>query len=493
VAKSHDGSTTSPGIEPWLLDEHRAAGAREATALAIVWSAVEPHRIGEVALLSDDGAPRLLGRGVARLDDPVPRLAFVRQRPGQAEPCGPLEARGISRQQLLLTPHGTTISFERRGSAPVLLNGHAADTGVAHPGDTLAVENQLVLYCARRASPLPLARHRSPAAPPPFGAPDADGIVGESAAAWALRDEIAFAAASPAHVLILGESGTGKELVARAVHRRSTRGAKPLLARSAVSFPDTLIDAELFGHSRDYPNAGMPMREGLLGAADGTSLFLDEIGELPHSLQAHLLRVMDAGGQYHRLGESSARRSDFRLIAATNRPLLALKEDFAARFALHLRVPPLAERREDIPLLCHHLVEMIAARSPEVCAPFVAVGPTGARFHRFDPTFMDALVRHPYTMQVRELTEILWASLRQSRGPLLQRPRGPERGHADDAQSPAVSAARPEPTAEEIRAALARHGGNQSKAYLDLELSSRYALRRLLKKHRIGASEGQGS
>jgi two-component system nitrogen regulation response regulator GlnG/two-component system response regulator HydG len=492
VAKSHDGSTTSPGIEPWLLDEHRAAGAREASALAIVWSAVEPHRIGEVALLDGDGAPRLLGRGVARLDDPAPRLAFVRQRPGQAEACGPLEARGISRHQLLLTARGPAIAFERRGSARVLLNGHAADTGVAQPGDTLSVENQLVLYCARRTSPLPVGRTGAPGAPAPFGAPDADGIVGESVAAWALRDEIAFTAASSAHVLILGESGTGKELVARALHRRSTRGAKPLVARSAVSLPDTLIDAELFGHARDYPNAGMPMREGLLGAADGTSLFLDEIGELPHSLQAHLLRVMDAGGHYHRLGESSARRSDVRFIAATNRPLSALKEDFGARFALHVHVPPLAERREDVPLLCHHVVETIAARSPELCAPFVAIGPTGARFHRFDPTFMEGLVRHPYVMQVRELTELLWASLRESQGPLLQRPRAMARGAQADAPPATASGARPEPTADEIRAALARHGGNQSKAYLDLGLSSRYALRRLLKKHRIDASEERG-
>ena len=117
--------------------------------------------------------------------------------------------------------------------------------------------------------------------------------------------------------MLLGETGTGKELAARAVHRFSTRADRPLVARNAATMPAGLIDAELFGNARNYPNPGMAERPGLVGQADGGFLFLDEIGELPSELQAHLLRVLDAGGEYQRLGESRVRRSDFRLLAAT--------------------------------------------------------------------------------------------------------------------------------------------------------------------------------
>ena len=486
-AAAGDGTTTSPAVEPWLLPERRAGSARETPVLAIAWSAAEPHRVGEVALLDEDGAAQILGRGAARLDDGHPRVAFVRQRPWSSEACAPLEAPGISRRHLLLTARAIdrSIAFEQLGRAAVLHNGHEAKSGLAQPGDTLAIENQMVLFCTRRALPLASPRHLRAADAARFGVADADGIVGESAPIWALREEIAFAGASPAHVLILGESGTGKELVAHAVHRASPRAAKKLLARSAVSFPETLVDAELFGHARDYPNAGMPLREGLLGAASGTSLFLDEIGELPHSLQAHLLRVLDAGGQYHRLGETAARHSDFRLIAATNRPVGALKHDFAARLALRIRVPSLAERREDIPLLCHHLLDGIAARSPELCARFAGTGANGARFYRFAPSLIDELLRHPYALHVRELGEILWQSLRDSRGALLQRSASDVRAAMASPAPVTTAPRRAEPTADEIRAALAAQRGNRSKAYLDLGLSSRYALRRLLKKHGI--------
>jgi two-component system nitrogen regulation response regulator GlnG/two-component system response regulator HydG len=494
-------STTSPQVEPWLRDAHQAAGAREVTALVIAWSAAEPHRVGEAAVLEDDGLPQVLGRGGARIGDSGPRVTFVRQRPAEAHACAPLEGAGLSRQHLVLTARGSTVAFERRGRAAVLVNGNACDAGVVQPGSTLAIENQLLLYCVRRTSPMPARRYgrrtgTAAGAPSPFGEPDDDGIVGESAAVWMLRDEIAFAAASPAHVLILGDSGSGKELVAHGIHRASARSARPLLARSAVSFPDALIDAELFGHARDYPSAGMPLREGLLGAADGTSLFLDEIGELPANLQAHLLRVLDAGGQYHRLGDATPRRSQFRMIAATNRPLSSLKEDFAARFALRVRVPALAERREDIPLLCNHLIASIARKSPELCARFVGTRPIGGPFYRFDPSFVDSLVRRDYPLQVRELSEILWASLRESHGPRLQMPRGAPPVATKTVAEPRVakrSAAGlggPRPTAEQVRAALEANGGNQSKTSRALGLGSRYALRRLLTKYRIGFKRG---
>jgi two-component system nitrogen regulation response regulator GlnG/two-component system response regulator HydG len=478
MSESGDGTTTSRGLEPWLAAVRPLPEPPLAKALVVAWCAAEPHRVGEVVVLEDGGPARLLGRGGASVDDPYPRVAFVRQRPWGSEVCPPVAGAGISRRQLMLAPRDEGVAFERLGRGAITANGQRADSGLVRPGDTLAVEGHLVLLCVSRPSPLPPLRHASTHQVGPFASPDADGIVGESAAAWALRDEIAFAAAAPGHVLIVGESGTGKELVARAIHRWSSRGTRPMVARSAVSFPDTLVDAELFGNMRDYPNPGMPMRPGLLGAADGTSLFLDEIGEFPTSLQAHLLRVLDAGGEYHRLGEATPRRSDFRLVAATNRPLSALKEDFAARFALRVRVPSLDERRDDIPLIANRLLAMMEARSPMIRERFSGTAPDGTRFHRVDPAFVEVILRHRYSLNVRELDAMLWASVRASRGGLLERTELALMN--EPASSPPVP--RNAPTPHEISAALARHGGNQSKAYRELGLSSRYALRRLMRK-----------
>src|SRR6185369_7117992 len=123
------------------------------------------------------------------------------------------------------------------------------------------------------------------------------------------------------------------------------------------------VDAELFGNVKNYPNPGTPEREGLIGEADGSTLFLDEIGELPVHMQAHLLRVLDRGGEYQRLGDSRAQRADLRVVAATNRPLDALKHDFLARLTLRLEIPSLDERRDDIPLLARHLLRRAAETS----------------------------------------------------------------------------------------------------------------------------------
>src|SRR4029077_9274313 len=127
-------------------------------------------------------------------------------------------------------------------------------------------------------------------------------------------------------VVIAGQSGSGKELVAQAIHALSGRADRRLVSRSAATLPEALIDAELFGNAKNYPNPGMVERSGLIGEAHGSTLFLDELGELPHAAQAHLLRVLD-GGEYQRLGEAQARVSDFRLVVATNRILSSLKPD----------------------------------------------------------------------------------------------------------------------------------------------------------------------
>src|SRR5262249_51707936 len=200
------------------------------------------------------------------------------------------------------------------------------------PGDTLELGRQMVFLCVRRPAWITGA---PPAEEHSFGDADAHGIVGESPVIWQLRERIAFVGPRSGHALIHGESGTGKELVARALHACSLRTGRPLVARNAATIPEGLVDAELFGNVRNYPNAGMPGRPGLIGEADGGTLFLDELAELPVSLHAHLLRVLD-GGEYTRLGEARPRRSDFRLIGATNRPESALKHDVLARLTFRI-------------------------------------------------------------------------------------------------------------------------------------------------------------
>ena len=311
-----------------------------------------------------------------------------------------------------------------------------------------------------------------------FGAADEHGIVGESPAAWRLRSELRFAAATAHHVLLRGPSGVGKELAARAIHALSPRRGRPLVSRNAATFPEGLVDAELFGTARNYPNAGMPERAGLLGEADGTTLFLDEIGELPPALQAHLLRAMDAGGEHQRLGESRVRKADLRLVAATNRPLDALKHDFAARFTTRIEIPGLEARREDIPLLLRAAVARAAAQNPTLRARFWA--PSGhARIH---PDLVDALVRNAYTHHSRELERLLWRAMETSPSDFI-------------ALTPEVSSeltltrrTAPVPDRAAVEAALAAAGGRAAVAAEALGLSSRFGMYRLMRKYGLGGA-----
>jgi hypothetical protein len=248
----------------------------------------------------------------------------------------------------------------------------------------------------------------------PFGDADLFGLVGESSSMWDLRRQVALMAGQGTHVLILGASGTGRELVARAIHARSSRRNRPMISRNAATFPEGLIDAELFGNMRNYPNPGMPERPGLMGEADGSILFPDEFAELPIALQAHLLRVMDEG-EYQRLGEATTRRSSFRLIAATNRPERFLKDDIRARLKTRLRLRGLNERREDIPLLVRHLLRRHAVHDPAVAQRFF-LGGTPKGEPRISPALMSALVSHHYRTHVRELEGLLLRALLDSPG-----------------------------------------------------------------------------
>ena len=477
-------TATSP--DGWLSEPPPRDTSAEHLALVIVWSYSEPSRVGEVAILPADAGPRLLGRGPGERGDPATRLCFVRQRPGREQPTEALAGSALSRAQLLIDPGLDALRIERLGRRRTLVDDEPVDRAIVRPGALILIESELLLLCVRRALRLPA---EGAAAPPVFGEADAHGLVGESPAAWALRDRVAFAGPREPHVLILGESGTGKELVARALHARSPRARRVMVARNAATFPPGLIDAELFGNARNYPNPGLAERPGLLGEAHGSTLFLDEIGEMPAEMQAHLLRVLDAGGEYQRLGEASVRTTDVRLVAATNRPAAALKHDFLARLPLTIQVPGLDARREDVPLLARHLLRRLSAADAAIAERFCARS-GGALDPRVSPLLMLELVRHTYTHHVRELSALLWASIAGSPRNFLDLT-----AEVRALLVPASSAGeRSEPpSAEEIRACLDRCELRVSRAYRELGLSSRDALYRLMKKHGIAAKRGEAT
>ncbi len=182
-------------------------------------------------------------------------------------------------------------------------------------------------------------------------------IIGESKAMQAVYDLIANVSKTDTTVLLLGESGVGKELVAHAIHYNSTRAAKPFIRVNCAALPDTLIESELFGHEKGAFTGAIATRKGRFELANGGTIFLDEIGDLSHSMQVKLLRVLQER-EFERVGGGTTIKVDTRVIAATNRNLDAMIKEGAFRQDLYYRlnvfpifIPPLRERKTDIPLL----------------------------------------------------------------------------------------------------------------------------------------------
>src|ERR1700751_5972214 len=189
-------------------------------------------------------------------------------------------------------------------------------------------------------------------------------IIGQSPLWRQIMKQIEMVAPTDATVLILGETGTGKELIARELHRRGRRKDKPLVRVNCASIPKELYESEFFGHARGAFTSAVKDRVGRFEADAGGTLFLDEIGEIPLELQSKLLRVLQEKC-YERVGEDRTRRADVRIVAATNRDLT--KEVAAGRFredlyyrlnVFPLKVVPLRDRKDDIPLLATHFIEM---------------------------------------------------------------------------------------------------------------------------------------
>jgi len=225
-------------------------------------------------------------------------------------------------------------------------------------------------------------------------------ITGRSTAIRELRNKIARVAPTNATVLITGETGTGKELVARAVHHSSDRAAKPLVAINSAAFTETLLESELFGHERGAFTGADRAREGLFEAAHEGTLFLDEAGELSMPAQAKLLRVL-TDGLVTRIGSTKPRQIDVRLIVATHRDLEQrvreghFRDDLYYRLAVvPLQVPPLRERRDDIPALCEHFL-IHAARDLKVPRRTISAAA------------MSMLVAYDFPGNIRELRNLV--------------------------------------------------------------------------------------
>jgi transcriptional regulator with PAS, ATPase and Fis domain len=194
-------------------------------------------------------------------------------------------------------------------------------------------------------------------------------LVGRSLAIRSLEEELQYAARSDAKVLITGESGVGKEIVARLLHSRSPRRSGPFITMNCAGVPDTLLESELFGHVRGSFTGAYRDRPGLLDASNTGTIFMDEVGEMSLRMQALLLRFLETGELQKVGSERRDRHVDVRVVAATNRNLLEriasgdFREDLYYRLnVIHLTIPPLRERREDVPLLLSHFLKDFAQR-----------------------------------------------------------------------------------------------------------------------------------
>jgi formate hydrogenlyase transcriptional activator len=242
-----------------------------------------------------------------------------------------------------------------------------------------------------------------------------DGIVGRSAAIKGVLEELAMVATTDATVLITGETGTGKELIARALHNRSSRRAHPFVKVNCAAIPTGLLESELFGHEKGAFTGAVVPRVGRFELANRGTMFLDEIGEAPLELQPKLLRVLQER-EFERLGSSRTLHSDARLITATNVSLPKMVDAKQFRADLYYRlnvfpihVPALRERREDIPLLVRHFARHHAQR-------------TGRRIKWIPSSAMDALVRHSWPGNIRELQNLIERAVICSTGERLEVP-----------------------------------------------------------------------
>jgi chemotaxis protein methyltransferase CheR len=305
-------------------------------------------------------------------------------------------------------PHVYTAVRTKMGDKPVLM-GFAIDITERKKAekqlrDALteveALRNQLEADCTYLGEEIKLMH-------------DYGNIIGESEVFKYVLFSLEQIAPTDTTVLIHGESGTGKELIARALHSRSSRKERPLIKVDCAGLPANLIESELFGHEKGAFTGAVERRIGRFELADGATIFLDEIGELPLVLQQKLLRVLQ-DGEFERLGSSQVRNTDVRVIAATNRNLKndvskgRFRDDLWYRLNVFpLSIPPLRERAEDIPLLVNWTIQRLQRR-------------LGKHIKTVPSSVMDDLKAYPWPGNVRELENVIERAVIVTPGNMLQ-------------------------------------------------------------------------
>jgi formate hydrogenlyase transcriptional activator len=238
------------------------------------------------------------------------------------------------------------------------------------------------------------------------------GLIGSSERFRAVLDDVGVVAQADCSVLVHGETGTGKEVIAHAIHDRSPRLRGPFVGLNCAAIPAALLESELFGHEKGAFTGAIAQTTGRFQAAHGGTLFLDEIGDLPLELQPKLLRVLQEQ-QYERLGSSRTLRADVRVIAATNQNLFRMVEDKTFRADLYYRLsvfpislPPLRERKDDIPSLVEHFVQQFSRQM-------------GKSIDTVPDGVMDVVKRHPWPGNIRELQNFIERSVIVTQGRVL--------------------------------------------------------------------------
>jgi len=298
-------------------------------------------------------------------------------------------------------------------------------------------------------------------------------LIAQSAAMRPVLDIIARVGPSDANVLITGENGTGKGVVAQALHAVSARAAKPFISVNMGGLPEGVFESELFGHVRGAFTDAKSDRAGRFELADGGTLFMDEIGNIPMSQQAKLLRTIETG-EFERVGSSRTYRASVRLVSATNADLPAevaagkFRQDLLFRLnTIHIHLPPLRERREDIELLAQHFLKQHVERYRKPI--------TG-----FDESAIQAMRDHHWPGNVRELDHAVERGVLMSQGKVV---RAPDLGLtvAQDAAPRLEEMSIEEVEAFLIKKTLARCDGNARRAAEELGLSRSAFYRRLEK------------
>ena len=327
---------------------------------------------------------------------------------------------------------------------------------VSKPIDVARVREVVAAALARRAR-----GETPPAAALPLDDPSPDGLVGRSAAMLAVYVRIALASASDAPVLVTGETGTGKELVARAIHRHGARHGGAFVAVNCGAFAEGVLESELFGHVRGAFTGAVAEKRGVFEQAHQGTLFLDEIGELTPAVQVRLLRVLESG-EIRPLGAERARHVDVRIVAATHRDLeccvreATFRQDLFYRLdVFRIALPPLRERREDVPLLAAHLLRSARRRDGQPLA--------------LTPAALAVLAGAAWPGNVRELRNTLERLAASVSGPVADVSDLPAEWARPPASAEAVAPFAGLPTLDEMERrylvhVLAATGGHRSRA-----------------------------